>query len=148
MMKTILVAIDFSPVTNALIEAALKAANPNSIIYLIHVAAPDPDFVGYSVGPEYIRVDRAEELKEEHKLLSDVKQQILARGVDAEALLVAGPTAETLLAEIKKLDADLLVIGRKGHSKFYEVVFGSVCKIVLEKVNIPTLVIPVLGNND
>lgn len=147
-MKTILVAIDFSPITKALIEAAIKAANPDSNIYVIHVAAPDPDFVGYSVGPEYIREDRAEELKEEHKLMDDYKQQILARGLNAEALLVAGPTVETLLEEIKKLNADLLVIGRKGHSKIYEVVFGSVCKIVLEKVNIPTLVIPVLDNND
>lgn len=147
-MKTILVAIDFSPITKALIEAAIKAANPDSNIYVIHVAAPDPDFVGYSVGPEYIREDRAEELKEEHKLMDDYKQQILARGLNAEALLVAGPTVETLLEEIKKLNADLLVIGRKGHSKIYEVVFGSVCKIVLEKVNIPTLVIPVFDNND
>ena len=142
-MKTILVAVDFSPITETLLEAAVKAANPDSKIYIIHVAAPDPDFVGYGVGPDYIRQDRAAELVEEHKLMNEYKQRVLEEGLDAEALLVSGPTVETLLEEIKKLEAELLVIGRKGHSAVYEVIFGSVCKILLEKINIPALVIPV-----
>ncbi len=147
-MKTILVAVDFSPITDSLIEAAMRAAKPESKIYIVHVAAPDPDFVGYSVGPNYIREDRAEQLKEEHKLLAEYKDRVLIRGLDAEALLIAGPTVETLLEEIEKLDVNLLVIGKKGHSTLYEVVFGSVCKIMLEKVNIPALVIPVLEEDE
>lgn len=141
-MKNILVAVDFSAVTEKLLEAAAKMARKDSKVFIIHVAAPEPDFVGLGVGPDYIRKDRAETLREEHRLLGKYKQQIQKKGVKAEALLVSGPTVETLLAEIEKLEAQMLVIGRKGHSKLYEVIVGSVCKDILGKLKIPVLVIP------
>jgi nucleotide-binding universal stress UspA family protein len=141
-MKTILVAIDFSQVSGQLLSAASQIAKPDSKVYLIHVAAPEPDFVGYGVGPEYIRDDRANELREEHKMLNEFKEKLINQGIDAEALLVGGPTVETLMAEIKKLKADFFIIGRRGHSKFYNLVMGSVCKEILPKLKIPTLVIP------
>jgi nucleotide-binding universal stress UspA family protein len=141
-MKNILVAVDFSAITQKLLEAAVRVANEDSKVYIIHVAAPDPDFVGYSVGPEYIRDDRADTLHEEHEKLGEFKTSLKSLGVDAEALLVSGPTVETLLDEIKKLEIDFLIIGKKGHSKIHELIMGSVCKNVLSKVEVPMLVIP------
>jgi nucleotide-binding universal stress UspA family protein len=51
-MNTILVAVDFSPVTRLLLQAAERVADVSTKVYLIHVAAPEPDFVGYTVGPQ------------------------------------------------------------------------------------------------
>ena len=142
-MKTIIVAVDFSPVTEKLLQTAKKMAGSETMVYIIHVAAPEPDFVGYSVGPEYIRQDRAKELHKEHKLLDDIKKDFSNSDINSEVLLISGPTVETLLHEIDKLKADLLIIGRKGHSKLFEVVIGSVCKDILNKLEIPALVVPV-----
>ena len=141
-MKTILVSLDFSDVTQGLLNAAKEVAHPDSTIYLIHVAAPEPDFVGYGVGPQYIRDDRATELRQEHSLLEKYKAELQIAGYKTEALLVQGPTVETILNEVEKLKADLLIIGRKGHSKLYEVMMGSVCKDVLHKLKIAALLIP------
>jgi nucleotide-binding universal stress UspA family protein len=141
-MRTILVAVDFSPVTRLLLDATIRVADIGTKIYLVHVAAPEPDFVGYSVGPQYIRDDRANELREEHTILNEYKDELIHKGLDVEALLVGGPTVETLLGEIEKLNAELLIIGRKGHSKIFEVVIGSVCNDLMHKLPIPALVIP------
>jgi nucleotide-binding universal stress UspA family protein len=141
-MNTILVAVDFSPVTRLLLQAAERVADVSTKVYLIHVAAPEPDFVGYTVGPQYIRDDRANELREEHRMLSSYKDELIQKGIDAEALLVGGPTVETLLGEVEKLKAELLIIGRKGHSKIFEVIIGSVCNDIMHKLTVPALVIP------
>lgn len=141
-MKTIVVALDFSPITPHVLLALEAVAKPESVIYVLHVAAPEPDFVGYGVGPQYIRDDRAHELREEHKQLTSYKTHLRKKGLHVEALLVSGPTVETILNEVEKLKADLLIIGRRGHSKLYEVVMGSVCKDVLHKLKIPALLVP------
>lgn len=144
-MNNILVSLDFSDITTRLLNTAREVARPDTNIYLIHVAAPEPDFVGYGVGPQYIRDDRATELRQEHSLLEKYKAELQAAGFKTEALLVQGPTVETILNEVEKLKADLLIIGRRGHSKLYEVMMGSVCKDVLRKLKIPALLIPEEG---
>ena len=66
-MKNIAIALDLSNSSTVLIEQAKVLARANDAkIWLIHIAAPDPDFIGYDVGPKYIREDRADILKEEH----------------------------------------------------------------------------------
>jgi len=141
-MKNILVAVDFSDVTEKLLDTATKMADVDTKVYIVHIAAPEPDFVGFEVGPEYIREGRAETLRAEHRWLADYKAKLVKRGLDAEALLISGPTVESLLKEIDKLKADLLIIGKKGHSRLFEVIIGSVAKEVIHKVKIPTLLIP------
>jgi nucleotide-binding universal stress UspA family protein len=141
-MKTILAAVDFSDITPKVLDAAKQLARAKSKVYILHVAAPEPDFIGYGVGPQYIRDDRANELREEHALLAEYSHVFKEARIDAEALLVQGPTVETILNEVVKLNADVLVLGKRGHSKLYEVVLGSVCRDVLQQVKIMTLVVP------
>ena len=51
-MKNILVTIDFKRNDQLLIDKAFQLAESfDSKLWLIHIAAPDPDFVGYEVGP-------------------------------------------------------------------------------------------------
>lgn len=142
-MKNIVVALDFSPIAEDLLQAAIdQTRGEESKIWLIHIAAPDPDFVGYEVGPGYIRDDRAATLKAEHKQLSEYKEQLIRKGTNTEALLVQGPTVQSIVFELEKLKADLLVIGKKGHSLMYKAFVGSVFNEVLKEVQIPMLVIP------
>ena len=70
-MKNLLVTVTFEEKeTSVLLEKAMSIAEKfGSKIWLVHIAAPDPDFVGYEVGPQYIRDHRADELKKEHKLV-------------------------------------------------------------------------------
>ncbi|MBI1183413.1 universal stress protein [bacterium] len=143
-MNNILVTIEFEEHSQQLIDYAVKLADKfNSKIWLLHVAAPNPDFVGYEVGPQYIRDMRAEELKSEHKKLDVYSKDLRGKGFDTEALLIQGATAETILSEAQKLQADLIIIGHHFHSWFYKV-FGQTTDVeVIDKTNIPVLIIPI-----
>lgn len=143
-MKNILVAIDFKGNAQLLIDkAALFAEKFDSKVWIIHIAAPDPDFVGFSVGPEYIRDNRASELREEHRELQGYSEELEKKGIESEGLLVQGATIEMLLLEAKKLKIDLIISGYQDHSFFYKALYGSVPNSLIKASNIPVLIVPV-----
>jgi len=67
----------------------------------------------------------------------------LARaGFKCEAAAIDRPeksVGETLLARVRHVHADLLVMGCYGHSRFREFILGGVTRQVLEEMNIPVL---------
>lgn len=142
-MKNILAPIDLSPISRAVIDHAAELATAmKARLWLVHVAAPDPDFVGYDVGPKHVRQQRANVLRVEHGELQKFADALRSKGVDAEALLVQGPTSATILDEVARLKVDLVVMGSHGRSGLFKALLGSVCSQVLEDGQVPVLIIP------
>lgn len=142
-MKNILVSIDFNNNEKILIDKAIEMAKAfDSKIWLLHVAAPEPEFIGFGVGPQYIRDSRAEELRKEHRLLSDYTDLIRLENQECEGLLINGATIEMILEETRKLSIDLIIIGHHVHTIMYKAFFGSVASGVIKKANIPVLIVP------
>ncbi len=147
-MKNLLVTIEFEDKNFLLLNQASKLAQKfGSKVWIVHIAAPDPYFVGYEVGPQYIRDNRAEELRKEHKMIQDYTNELKKNDIEAEGLLLQGATAETILNECAALNIDLLIIGHHKHS-FLQKTFGdSVVSSIIDKSKVPMLVIPV-GEKD
>lgn len=142
-MRELLAAIDFSPVSKAVVEQASSLARAFSAeLTLLHVAAPDPDFVGYSAGPETVREGRARELRTEHRELQEIAEGLRDAGIHARALLIQGPTVEKILAEASRLQVDAIVIGSHGHGALHRVLLGSVSEGVMRGASCPVLVVP------
>ena len=142
-MKNILTLIDLSPVSERVVShAAALAKAAGAHLWILHIAAPDPDFVGLEVGPQYVRDSRALELRQEHRTLQAMRDEQRALGVDADALLVQGYTVDTVFAEADRLKADLIVLGSHGHGGLYKALVGSVSEAVLKRTRIPVLVVP------
>jgi nucleotide-binding universal stress UspA family protein len=143
--KNILVAIDFNDAVGELLGYAETLAKQyDAKIWVVHVAAPDPDFVGYEPGPQYIRDFRASELREEHKKLQSMCKIFLDKDIKSEALLIQGSTVETVLEEAKKLNSDLLIVGTHKHSFLHDLLQESVSLKLLKNANIPLLAIPIV----
>tara|TARA_B110000503_G_scaffold105898_1_gene158054 strand:- start:1193 stop:1627 length:435 start_codon:yes stop_codon:yes gene_type:complete len=143
-MKNILVTIDFDEKIDLLLDKAFELAESlDSKIWLMHITAPEPDFMGYDVGPQYIRDFRAKELRKEHQLLQEYADKLKKRGVDAEGLLVQGATTEMIIKESKKLKIDLIIAGHHDHGFFYKAFVGSVSSQIIKKANIPVLIVPI-----
>jgi nucleotide-binding universal stress UspA family protein len=142
-IKNILVAVDFGVDDQVLLGRASQLAEKfNAKIWVVHIAAPDPDFVGYEPGPQYIRDFRAEDLRTEHKALKAYAENLGKSGIEAEGLLIQGPTVATILEEATKLSIDLFVVGTHKHG-FLHRLFNENTPIELaKKSNIPLLVIP------
>ncbi len=64
------------------------------------------------------------------------------RGVDTTALLVQGPTIETILKEARKLEAELIVLGSHGRGAVLRALLGSISEGVLHKTDVPLLIVP------
>ena len=142
-MKNILLPIDFKGNEQLLLDKTYEIAEKfNSKVWLIHVAAPDPDYIGYDAGPQFIRDSRADELREEHKQIQSFARQLTQKGVDTDALLIQGTTVETILEKTEKLNIDLIIIGHQDHGFFYKAIFGSVSESLVKKTNIPMLLVP------
>ena len=142
-MKNILVAIDLNDNEKVLIEKAIEMAKAlEAKIWLLHVAAPEPEFIGFGVGPQYIRDSRADELRKEHSLIAKYTAQIKLEHQECEGLLIDGATIEMIIEEAKKLAIDLIIIGHYEHHFMYKAFFGSVTSGVIKKANIPVLIVP------
>ena len=142
-LNNVVVALDLSDSCAELVEQAKKVSDPkHTKIWLIHVAPPNPDFVGLEVGPQYIRDNVAEELKEDHREIQEFAEALRIAGFKAEGLMIQGQEAPVLLGELDRLDADLLIIGSHGHGSLYDLFVGSVCKEVLKKSKKPVLTVP------
>lgn len=142
-MKTLLVCVDFSETTEAVIDAAATVAGAfKSKVFLLHVAAPEPDFVTYDAGPPSERDAIAEHLREDHRRLQAFEARLNGQGLDATALLVQGATAAKILEEIDRLGADCVVMGSHGHGAMYELLVGSVTEAVVRQAACPVLVVP------
>lgn len=141
---SILVAVDLSPASEKVVEAAGRIAKlTGASVYVLHAAEPEPDFVGYDAGPEVVRTQVAHELRREHRDVQALAENLRQAGLDATALLVRGPTVETTLQEADKLKAELIVVGTHGHGAVYDVLIGSYSAGIIRRSKLPVLVVPV-----
>jgi nucleotide-binding universal stress UspA family protein len=141
-LRSVLAAVDLSPATDAVIEAAARLCGEQTQLWLLHVAAPEPEFVGFDPGPPSVRDDAAMHYHDAHRRLQDRAAALRARGLDARALLVQGPTVQTIRDEAVKLEADLVVVGSHGHGALYQALVGSISRGVLQDAERPVLVVP------
>lgn len=142
-MQRILVAVDFSETSQAVVElAAALASGLRAELTLVHVAAPEPDFVGYEPGPQTERDARAREFRSEHRHIQALADALRERGLPAKALLLQGPTVETLVAEARRTQAGLIVMGSHGRGPLARALLGSVSEGVLRAGCCPVLVVP------
>ena len=139
----LLVAIDFSEITKLILEKAEEIAlKTEAKIWLIHVAQPDPDFIGYDVGPDSERKFMATKFRDQHVKIQKMSNAMKEKGVDITPLLVQGPTIETIINKAKKLKVDMIVTGSHGHGTMFHILVGSISKGLLNKSPIPLLIIP------
>lgn len=142
-MHDLLVPVDFSESTERVVETAASLALAfGAAMRLVHVAAPDPDFVGYDAGPQAVRDQVAAGLRSEHRALQGLADGLRARGVEAKALLLRGPTVETILSEAGRVGSDVIVLGSHGRGRIARALLGSVSEGVLRGASCPVMIVP------
>jgi nucleotide-binding universal stress UspA family protein len=140
-MKTILVPVDFSDVSAKVVETASSLAGAfGSRVILVHVAEPEPQFVGYDPGPLSVRVAVAGGIHADQGRLEALKKKFGASTV--HALHIQGSIPEEILRLAREHGATLIVMGSHGHGALYHLFVGSVTTAVLKEAPCPVLVVP------
>ena len=139
----IVVAVDFSDLTDRVVDAAIAQATDRAAhIWIIHVVGPDPEFVGFDAGPAVVRDQVAHEIREERRAVESLAARVRAAGVPVTAHVVQGPTVETILNEAEERQADLIVMGSHHHGILHHLLVGSESEGVLRRANCPLLFVP------
>lgn len=142
-MHTILAALDFSDVTDPLLDQArLLAKKLGSRLYLVHVADPDPYFVGDAIGPKDVRNEVAHRYREEHQRLAELVDALHTHEIDSHALLIGGPAADKIVKEAERLEADLILVGSHRRGSLRKSLLGSVSEGILQQAPCPVLIVP------
>lgn len=139
----ILAAIDLSTASDKVLTAVRQhAGQATAELWLLHVAEPDPAFVGYEPGPQTVRDQVAHKFRKEHEKLHEHAETLRASGIKTTPLVVQGPTSETILKEGEKLNVDLIVVGSHGRGALRQMLVGSASEGVIRGTTRPILVVP------
>lgn len=140
-VKRILVAVDFSAVTGDVIRTTASLARVlGAEVRLLHVAAPEPDFVGYEAGPATVRQRVAEEYRAARRQLHALEDSLRGE-IKVNSIMVQGDPVEKILAAAREFGADLIALGSHGHGALYDLLVGSVASGVLKAASCPVLVV-------
>ena len=147
----ILVVVDLSKSTEKIVKKVEEIAKALSAkVWLLHVAEPEPGFVGLDVDPQVglnadqqsVRDALAKGFHGEHFQIQKIADQLRKAGLDTTALLVQGEAVEVILKEASKLDVDMIVVGSHGQGAMYQLLVGSVSEGVIHGSECPILVVP------
>lgn len=142
-MNSIVVPVDFSEVTDAVIAHVRRlAARAGLRIHLVHVIPTYATRLLDASHPQYERVYAANEMRREYHALHAVANDLRSTGCDVFPVLAEGRVVDRILQIIDETGADLVVIGSHGHNRFHDMLLGGVCESVLRGSEVPVTVVP------
>lgn len=144
-MKTIVAAIDFSDVTQPVLEASAKLAKAlGEGLHLVHVVEAEPTYAAYGFSPDEfpaMQEIQAESVERAEKKLLEMAGGVEVKGV--ETAVLQGQPLHTILEYADEVGADLLVLGSHGHGFLGSLLLGSVAEGCVRRAKVPSLIVPV-----
>jgi len=146
-VRTLLFPTDFSPAAEQALSTAsrLLARDPDARILLLHtfqIASAIVPLGGFGGGVPPMLVENARELAE--KATRSAVDALRAQGLEVEVLIERGDTAEIVTELARMRDADLVVMGTRGHSRLRQWFLGSTAERVVEHAPCPVLTVHAL----
>ena len=139
LLRHILVATDFSPISITALRHALGIAKRcHSAVTLLHVI--DGSFFGITA-PDAIAVDTECALRDGEELIAQLEREGMVQGLKLDFTAKVGPAGETVLDAIGEKQADLLVLGTHGRSGLRKLVLGSVAEKAFREAPCPVLTV-------
>jgi nucleotide-binding universal stress UspA family protein len=136
-MRTIVVGVDGSPDADRALNWAIDEAKRNTMkLLLVHGVE-----IGAAAASPYGSGLVLEQLEEGGRdVLEKAVELVRARGVEAEGRMEIGSCAHALIEASR--DADLLVVGSRGHGGFAGLLLGSVSSACVHHAHCPVVVVP------
>ena len=141
-VKSILVPLDFSPVSRLVVARAAALAQPsNACLVLLHVVQPPAVLADYDPALPVIQTMSRAAVRQ----LAKWKAFVETRGLAATTVCRRGVSpAQVIAAEADAHASDYIVIGSHGHGSFYDLLVGSTTGGVLRRVHCPVVIVPAL----
>lgn len=142
-MKTFLVPVDLSPVTDKVIEAALDFARAfQGRVALLHVIQP-PVVAGgeYTLPADIVEETVGYNRQNAQARLTGYQEALQQAGVASGISIGVGTPVQLILEEANRTGADYVIMGSHGHGKLYDFLVGSTASGVIKKARCGVIVI-------
>lgn len=141
-MKTILTPIDFSNISEAVVqEAAALARSLDGRVVLLSVIQPPVVMSEYAALMDIAEITAAGE-RNAARQLEKLEDALKNQFVKAESIQVTGSPVTNIVEQAEKLEADYIVMGSHGHTAFYDLLVGSTTHGVLMRAKCPVVIVP------
>lgn len=137
MYGTILVTLENSKTDEAIlahIEPLAKLAG--SKLLLVHVA---DGWVART--REQLNLAESEEMREDRAYLEGVRERFVARGLEADTVLLTGEPADEIVKLAAEREVDLIAMSTHGHRFLADLILGSTAHKVRHTVEVPVLLV-------
>ena len=142
-MKTILVPIDFSPISDCAVTTALALADASgSSLVFFHVVKET--YFADSIAAPFVDIEAVykEVLSAARRTLDQHVNSAALRGIHASAFAVVGSPVSLILDKAEEVEADLIVMGSHGHGTLHHLIAGSTAAGVLKGSLCPLVIVP------
>jgi nucleotide-binding universal stress UspA family protein len=139
-MKTILAPIDFSNISDAVVDqAATLARAVDGRVILLAVIQPPVVMSEYAAMMDIAEITAAGE-KHAARQLDRLQERLT--DVASDTIQTLGSPIAHILDQSAKLKADYIVMGSHGHTAFYDLLVGSTTHGVLMRAKCPVVIVP------
>jgi nucleotide-binding universal stress UspA family protein len=140
-MRKILIATDGSDSSHEAVVFGLELAEEQGAwAHVVHVA-PLVDAVPYS-NFGFIAPTLPHEFDDrDYEPLQKAVELATEKGIRVQTELLKGKPADEIVAYADSIDADLIVVGSRGHGAFTSALIGSVSRGVLRESRRPVLIV-------
>jgi len=141
-MNKILVCLDFTDITEAVIEEAIRFAKATEAdIELAYVSQVHTEKVTHVVSSEnQKRLSLI--LTKENKRMESYESDIRKAGVQCDSSILQGNVSDVLAEKAKTIGADYIIIGSRTTNAATHIIKGSVGADLLKKLKKPLLLVP------
>jgi nucleotide-binding universal stress UspA family protein len=139
----VLLAVDGSPSSNAAVSAVASTHWPRgSVVRVVSVVghAPRVPLDVAFAGP-FPAIDESDPTTRRQFALADAVRELGGDGRPVESILLIGRPASAIVEEAGAFDADLIVVGSRGHGPWETMLLGSVSAEVVDHSPCPVLVV-------
>ena len=141
-MKKILVPIDFSKTSEYASKVAAKIAKKtNATIYLIHLIELPKGVIDMAASSKFSIPESMLYLRKVREKVLNFKKHIFNKNSNVEYIIKLDNPFDGIQKYADKLDADLIIMGSKGHSEFEEMIIGSNTEKVVRSSKRPVIVV-------
>lgn len=145
-MKRILVAIDFSEVTDEVISTAVTLNKAlQGQLRILHVDDSAPYSYAPKDDPMFEPDPKTAVAAQESGKLERIRLRLSKEPFDADYRLMEGPAGDNILSAAREFGADIIVIGAHEHGKFYHLLFGDTTDSLIRHAPCPIMVVPHKG---
>jgi nucleotide-binding universal stress UspA family protein len=142
-MKTFLVPVDFSAVSEEIVDTAVSFARSlGGKVVLLHIVQPPVITSEYALPVDAVQEAMSTSEKNAVTKLAVHEETCRKAGLQTELQVRHGPPVYEIIDAATKAKADFIIMGSHGHGKIYDLLVGSTASGVIKDAHCGVIIMP------